>query len=141
MERKLKLSNYAIPVLAFGGAGISQIAGLHGTALLCMVALGLPAMFSLVTLPVEFNASRRALQWLEAVGIAVGDQYAGAKSSLLGRDDLRRSSARRDRPGTLLCQNDLWSQSPTINPWDKRLEREGERKLVASRHTRNEASE
>ena len=78
----MTLSNHAIPVLAFGGAGISQIAGLHGTALLCIVALGLPAMFSLVTLPVEFNASRRALQWLEEVGIAVGDQYAGDRKAL-----------------------------------------------------------
>ncbi|TWT80840.1 putative neutral zinc metallopeptidase [Planctomycetes bacterium CA13] len=78
----MKLSNIAIPVLAFGGAGISQIAGNHGTAMLLLVAMGLPALFSLVTLPVEFNASRRALNWLEDVGIAVGDQYAGARKAL-----------------------------------------------------------
>ncbi|SMP47587.1 hypothetical protein SAMN06265222_102319 [Neorhodopirellula lusitana] len=78
----LKLSNIALPVLAFGGAGISQVAGNHGTAILCLVALGLPALFSLVTLPVEFNASRRALNWLEDVGIAAGDQYAGARKAL-----------------------------------------------------------
>lgn len=78
----LRLSNYAIPVIAFGGAGVSQIAGNHGTALLCLLALGLPVLFSLITLPVEFNASRRALTWLEEVGIAVGDQYNGARKAL-----------------------------------------------------------
>jgi Zn-dependent membrane protease YugP len=78
----LRLSNVAIPVLAFGGAGVSQWAGYHGTALLCLIALGIPALFSLVTLPVEFNASRRALNWLEEVGIAQGDEYKSARKSL-----------------------------------------------------------
>ena len=78
----LRLSNFAIPVLAFGGAGVSQFAGYHGTALLCLLALGMPALFSLVTLPVEFNASRRALNWLEEVGVAAGDQYTSARKAL-----------------------------------------------------------
>jgi len=78
----LRLSNVAIPVLAFGGAGFSQWAGYQGTALLCLLALGVPALFSLVTLPVEFNASRRALNWLEEFGIAEGDRYKGARKAL-----------------------------------------------------------
>ncbi|MCO8122233.1 zinc metallopeptidase [Stieleria sp. TO1_6] len=78
----LKLSNIALPVLAFGGATVFQLAGNRGTALLCLLGLGMPALFSLITLPVEFNASRRALKWLEQVGIATGDQYAGARKSL-----------------------------------------------------------
>ncbi|QDT04891.1 Putative neutral zinc metallopeptidase [Rubripirellula lacrimiformis] len=78
----MKISNVALPVLAFGGAGVSEIAGQHGTALLCLLALGMPALFSLVTLPVEFNASRRALAWQEEVGIAAGDQQSGAKKAL-----------------------------------------------------------
>lgn len=78
----LKLSNVALPVLAFGGAGISEVAGNHGMAILCLFALGLPALFSLVTLPVEFNASRRALNWMEDAGIAQGEHHAGAKKAL-----------------------------------------------------------
>ena len=78
----LKLSNLAVPVLAFGGAGVSQFAGMHGMAILCLFALGLPALFSLVTLPVEFNASRRALNWLKDVGLATGNQYIGARKAL-----------------------------------------------------------
>lgn len=78
----LKLSNVALPVLAFGGAGISQFAGQHGMAVVCLFALGLPALFSLITLPVEFNASRRALVWLSEAGLAEGDDYKGARKAL-----------------------------------------------------------
>ncbi|TWU33827.1 zinc metallopeptidase [Novipirellula artificiosorum] len=77
----MKLSNVAIPLLAFGGAGISQLAGNQGTALLCLAGFGIPALFSLVTLPVEFNASRRALNWLEDSGMAEGN-YKGARKAL-----------------------------------------------------------
>jgi Zn-dependent membrane protease YugP len=78
----MRLSNVAIPVLAFGGAGFSQWAGYHGTAILFLLALGVPALFSLVTLPVEFNASRRALNWLEQVGIGESDEYRAARKAL-----------------------------------------------------------
>ena len=78
----LKLSNMALPILAFGGAGISQVAGQKGMAVLCLTALGLPALFSVITLPVEFNASRRALTWMQEVGLAAGEKYAGAKKAL-----------------------------------------------------------
>ena len=78
----MKISNIAMPVMAFGGAGISQVAGNHGMAILFAAALGLPTLFSVVTLPVEFNASRRALIWLQENGIAEGDQYRGARKAL-----------------------------------------------------------
>ena len=66
----MRLSNVAIPILAFGGAGVSQLLGYHGTALLCLGGFGVPALFSVVTLPVEFNASHRALKWLKEAGMA-----------------------------------------------------------------------
>ena len=39
-------------------------------------------LFSFVTLPVEVDASRRAIQWLEGSGIASGEQLANAKDAL-----------------------------------------------------------
>jgi len=79
----LKLSNMAIPVLAFGGAGITAFAGQYGTALMIGLAMGLPALFSLVTLPVEFDASKRALKWMQEAGLAPdGPEYDGAKKAL-----------------------------------------------------------
>ena len=77
----MRMSNVAIPLLAFGGAGVSQLLGHHGTALLCLAGFGVPALFSLVTLPVEFNASRRALKWLQEAGMA-DDNYKRARKSL-----------------------------------------------------------
>jgi uncharacterized protein len=78
----LSISNMAIPIMAFGGAGFSQMAGQTGAALIFLIALGFPALFSMITLPVEFNASRRALVWMQEVGLAEGQQYNGARNAL-----------------------------------------------------------
>lgn len=43
---------------------------------------GLVALFQLVTLPVEFNASRRALQTIESTGMLAGEEYKGARKVL-----------------------------------------------------------
>ena len=43
---------------------------------------GLVALFQFVTLPVEFNASRRALQTIESTGMLAGDEYKGARKVL-----------------------------------------------------------
>lgn len=50
--------------------------------ILPIVAFGITALFSLVTLPVEFDASNRALVWLNSSEIAVGEEYNGAKDAL-----------------------------------------------------------
>jgi uncharacterized protein len=47
-----------------------------------VVTFGITALFSLVTLPVEFDASRRALVWLDETGVAEGAEYEGAKDAL-----------------------------------------------------------
>ncbi len=43
---------------------------------------GLVAVFQLATLPVEFNASKRALDIIESEGLLVGDEFKGAKKVL-----------------------------------------------------------
>jgi uncharacterized protein len=47
-----------------------------------LIAFGITALFSLVTLPVEFDASKRALAWLDSTGATHGEEYAGAKDAL-----------------------------------------------------------
>ena len=39
-------------------------------------------LFTLVTLPVEFNASRRALKIIESTGMLQGEEYEGARKTL-----------------------------------------------------------
>ena len=61
------------------------LVGALGSDLFLMVAIGVfgvTALFAVVTLPVEFDASRRALAWLETTGSTVGIQHEGAKTTL-----------------------------------------------------------
>ena len=43
---------------------------------------GLVSLFQFVTLPVEFNASKRALRVIEDTGMLAGDEYNGARRVL-----------------------------------------------------------
>ena len=55
----------------------SQMLCWIGVALMCLSAL-----FSIITLPVEYNASNRALAWLSSTGMLWGKELRGAKISL-----------------------------------------------------------
>ena len=50
--------------------------------LLTIIAFGVTTLFSFITLPVEFDASRRALVWLDQSGVARGVEHEGAKDAL-----------------------------------------------------------
>ncbi len=68
----------------FMGAMIGIGAGIGGNILMLALTLtfGVTALFSLITLPVEFDASKRALVWLDESGVAVDAEYNGAKDAL-----------------------------------------------------------
>ncbi len=66
---------YFIAYLASSSIGYYVI--IFGLAL-----YGLVALFQLVTLPVEFNASKRALRVIDESGILAGEEYNGAKKVL-----------------------------------------------------------
>ncbi len=50
--------------------------------LVTIAAFSITTLFSFITLPVEFDASKRALAWLNETGVAVGEEYDGAKDAL-----------------------------------------------------------
>ena len=59
--------------------------GSLGTDLFLMIAIaafGITALFAVITLPVEFDASNRALAWLSTTGSTVGMEHEGAKTTL-----------------------------------------------------------
>lgn len=65
-------------------AGIALMAATNNE-IVCWIGIGMIAMsalFSIVTLPVEYNASARALAWLESTRIFRGQQLDGARISL-----------------------------------------------------------
>ncbi|MCS7003794.1 MAG: zinc metallopeptidase [Cytophagales bacterium] len=69
-------------VLLLGGIFASQIIPIK-TALLIIIACNLAfTLFAVITLPVEFDASKRALQWIERNRIVTASEYDMAKSAL-----------------------------------------------------------
>ncbi len=50
--------------------------------LLVIAAFAITSLFSFITLPVEFDASKRALVWLDESGVTQGEEYDGAKDAL-----------------------------------------------------------
>lgn len=70
-------SNLAMPLVFLG-----LIMGSYYLANIGLIAFGLAALFQLVTLPVEFNASGRALKALEASGYMGDDDLKSSKKVL-----------------------------------------------------------
>ncbi len=50
--------------------------------LITIIAFFITTLFSLITVPVEFDASRRALAWLDSSGMTQGREHEGAKDAL-----------------------------------------------------------
>ena len=64
---------------------IGVILAASGNTTLLLVGIGLMAvtvLFTLITLPVEFDASNRALEWLNRTNITNGTEYPKAKDAL-----------------------------------------------------------
>jgi Zn-dependent membrane protease YugP len=78
VEFSSKMLNYVM-ILGFLGIGFMQ----NLTMLWIWVGLfGVTTLFSIVTLPVEFDASRRALIWMESSGVASSIENDRAKNAL-----------------------------------------------------------
>lgn len=84
----IKLRNSIVPVVNIGNAlsmplfFIGLIMGITNLALAGALLFGLVLVFQLLTLPVEFNASRRALKILDSTDMLYGDELKGAKKVL-----------------------------------------------------------
>ncbi len=63
--------------IASNGLSIGYIVAVAG-----LVLMAIATTFSLVTLPVEYDASNRALAWLKAKNMVSQEEYAGAEDAL-----------------------------------------------------------
>lgn len=74
----VQLSSWVAPLLFFIGflLGVTQLAWLG------VIFFGASVVFALITLPVELDASRRALRLLQSYNLADGQELRGAKSVL-----------------------------------------------------------
>lgn len=85
-----KIRSAVVPVASIGSrfSWVLIVIGLllpvkyNFVAILGIVLFSASVLFTLVTLPVEFNASRRALKTLQDTGMLHGEEYGGAKSVL-----------------------------------------------------------
>ncbi len=76
--------NYVNMALLFGGGYLFYSTGaVSDTILLVIIGLNLAlAAFALVTLPVEFDASHRALAWMTNSGVVTAQEHTMAKDAL-----------------------------------------------------------
>lgn len=66
-----------------GGLALSVASSIGRLLMLIGIVLyGVIALFSVITLPVEYDASNRALKWLENKNMLTRDEQAGAKDAL-----------------------------------------------------------
>jgi Zn-dependent membrane protease YugP len=88
----LKFRSAMVPAVSFAAKaqqylllfalGMFGVGGSNFLLYLTIAAFGITTIFSLVTLPVEFDASNRALAWLDESHFARGREYEGAKDAL-----------------------------------------------------------
>ncbi|PRY89243.1 zinc metallopeptidase [Mongoliibacter ruber] len=75
-----KILNIVLIASLFGGAFIGLPYELIG--FIIVGAYGIMTLFTLVTLPVEFDASARALAWVKERNVVTADEYAMSKDAL-----------------------------------------------------------
>lgn len=77
-----KILNVIVLASIFGGFFFFSIFPYDYVLLAIIGVYSILTLFSLVTLPVEFDASKRALQWIDANGITTTQEHAMAKDAL-----------------------------------------------------------
>lgn len=86
----LQMRSAMVPIVSFGSkwvqwvllAGILLVNTFPSLLLFGIVMFGVITLFSFVTLPVEFDASRRALVWISHTGVAGNMEQKQAKDAL-----------------------------------------------------------
>lgn len=68
--------------MMLGGAFLSNIISIEMILWVMAASYGVIALFSIVTLPVEFDASNRALAWIKDSGTATHGEYEMSKDAL-----------------------------------------------------------
>ena len=86
----LKMRSALVPIVQFSSmwstwviiAGILVMNTFPALLWIGIAMIAMSALFSLITLPVEYNASARAMDWLESTHTLVGEQVGQARIAL-----------------------------------------------------------
>jgi Zn-dependent membrane protease YugP len=74
--------NIILMAAIFGGAFLYSAINMNTVLYIVIGCYAFFTLFSLVTLPVEFDASRRALNWMTSTGVTTQREYDNAKDAL-----------------------------------------------------------
>ncbi len=77
-----KVINFLFMALMFGSILFRGLLPIQTALLLIIACYGVFALFAFVTLPVEFDASKRALAWVQSRNIVTPKEYGMAKDAL-----------------------------------------------------------
>jgi uncharacterized protein len=77
-----KVINIIFLAMMFGAFAVKGLFSVETALLVIIACYGVFALFALITLPVEFDASKRALAWIEQRGIVTSQEHDMAKDAL-----------------------------------------------------------
>jgi Zn-dependent membrane protease YugP len=77
-----KVINFVFLAMMFGAFAVRGLFSIETALLIIIFCYAVFALFALITLPVEFDASKRALVWIEARGIVTRQEHDMAKDAL-----------------------------------------------------------
>jgi len=77
-----KVMNILFMMMIFGGSFLYSTFPYQGILLIIIAAYAIFTLFAFITLPVEFDASKRALAWIDNNGVVTSQEHEGAKDAL-----------------------------------------------------------
>lgn len=78
----VNISSNLLQFVLMGGIVLMAMSGSKIVLAIGVVLFAITTLFAFITLPVEYDASNRALKWLETTGTVSREEYAGAEDSL-----------------------------------------------------------
>lgn len=78
----VNISSNLLQFVLMGGIVVMAMSGNKTILAIGVVLFAITTLFAFITLPVEYDASNRALQWLKSTGTVTSEEYEGAEDSL-----------------------------------------------------------
>lgn len=78
----VNISSNLMQFVLMGGIVVMAMSGNKLVLLIGVIMFALTTLFAFVTLPVEYDASNRAMKWLKDTGTVTAEEFVGVKDSL-----------------------------------------------------------
>jgi len=78
----VSISSNLMQFVLMGGIVVMAMSGSKLILLIGVIMFALTTLFAFITLPVEYDASNRAMKWLKDTGTVTSEEYVGVQDSL-----------------------------------------------------------